>query len=156
MRQVTGWHYHKLLHQIEVGGGGRTQMKWGNVAVRPGPNWRWKTSKGFLKTSGTEHHFSCQSNVETKWNSFSLIFSSGLVVLLADMTQVAAVCVGGGVSEKQEETYQAVWTSVWFFSHSRTWRYMTIIWDGKTIRVKKQNQPMCHCSRWGVVWSFLL
>lgn len=49
------------------------------------------------------------------------IFSPGLPAL-------GAVGQWGAV---EGGTHQAVWTRVWFFSHSRTCKYMTMIWNQK-------------------------
>lgn len=49
--------------------------------------------------------------------------------------------LGGWSVENKEGTYQAVWTNVWFFSQSRTWRYMTMIWNHKTIFQSTAREP---------------
>lgn len=68
--------------------------------------WAKLTVKDFQTVLKNQQHWVSllvPINVKTKSNSFSLIFSSGLVVLLADMTQVAAVG-GWSVRNKRKPT----------------------------------------------------
>lgn len=135
---------HNRLHQIKKKKVEQVKMEWGDVSVRPGQNGCWMLFKFVLNhMRGTwlpliwaaphlavsQDDKSSPLQVIHPFESRSTYFwpRSGGTSCRHDR-----LLLWGRTVENNEGTYQAVCTSVWFFSHSRTWRYMTIIWNHTT------------------------